>query len=42
MRTFLTVMLLTAVVGLGACTNTYHGAGKDIENVGEEMQQQYN
>lgn len=23
---------------LSACTNTWHGAGQDVENVGEEMQ----
>lgn len=34
-------LLLTvsaATVALSACSNTWDGAGKDVENVGEEMQ----
>lgn len=35
--TVLTLLLL-ASVSLGACTNTMHGAGQDIERAGEEVQ----
>ncbi len=34
-------LLLTVAAGasaLTACTNTWDGAGRDVENVGEEMQ----
>jgi predicted small secreted protein len=31
------VMALSA----SACENTWHGAGRDMENMGEEMQSQY-
>jgi len=27
-----------ATLGLTACGNTWHGAGQDVENMGEEMQ----
>jgi len=27
-----------ATTALSACSNTWDGAGKDVENVGEEMQ----
>ena len=40
MKKFL-MLALTAVIGLGAlsaCTNTWHGAGEDVENMGEKMQ----
>lgn len=30
--------LLIAVLGLSACTNTFHGAGKDMEDAGEWVQ----
>lgn len=30
--------MLAAGVALGACTNTVHGAGRDIENAGEAVQ----
>ena len=34
----LTVLALTAVGTLPACSNTVHGAGEDIENAGESVQ----
>ena len=34
----LALTLTTATVALSACSNTWHGAGQDVENVGEEMQ----
>lgn len=30
--------ILGAVSTLSACTNTWDGAGQDVENMGEEMQ----
>ena len=30
-----------ATVALSACENTWRGAGQDVENVGEEMQDDY-
>lgn len=35
--TALSLLLLSSVT-LGACQNTVHGAGKDIERAGEEVQ----
>ena len=36
----LTLVLAIAAgsAALSACTNTWDGAGRDVENVGEEMQ----
>ncbi len=40
MKRILTLALLAivTVTSLTACQNTWHGAGKDVENVGEKMQ----
>ncbi len=40
MKRFLMLALtLTVAVGaLSACQNTWHGAGRDVENMGEKMQ----
>lgn len=32
---------LLAVTALSACENTWHGAGRDVEEAGEAMQMQY-
>ena len=37
----LTAALLT-MLALGACENTWHGAGQDVEEAGEAMQMQGN
>jgi predicted small secreted protein len=40
-----TLIILGAVLctmTVSACENTWHGAGKDVENAGETMQNQYN
>ncbi len=29
-------------LSLGACTNTFNGAGKDMENMGRTMQDTFN
>lgn len=34
------IVLIGALV-LAGCTNTWHGAGQDIENVGDKMQEQF-
>ncbi len=34
----LCLALLAGTAGLTACGNTLHGAGQDIENAGEEVQ----
>ena len=34
----LALTIFTGAVSLSACTNTWDGAGQDVENVGEEMQ----
>lgn len=34
----LTVLAVLAVTNLAACSNTFHGAGKDLENAGETVQ----
>ena len=31
-------VLITGVFGLSACSNTFKGAGRDIENAGENIQ----
>jgi predicted small secreted protein len=39
------MIILGAVLctmAVSACENTWHGAGKDVENAGETMQNQYN
>lgn len=35
---FLVVCALTLAGALGACSNTVHGAGEDIERAGESVQ----
>lgn len=30
--------LMISAFGLSACSNTWHGAGQDVERVGEDMQ----
>ncbi len=35
-------LLLVSSISLGACTNTVHGAGRDIERAGEEVQDTVN
>lgn len=32
-------LLALSTLGLAACENTIHGAGQDIENAGESVQQ---
>jgi predicted small secreted protein len=32
-------LMFLAFIGTAACSNTMHGAGKDVENAGETMQQ---
>ena len=34
----LTLGLLLAATALSGCQNTWHGAGEDVENMGERMQ----
>ncbi len=34
----LALTIMTGAVALSACTNTWDGAGRDVENIGEEMQ----
>lgn len=41
-KTLLILGALLCVTIVSACENTWHGMGRDIENTGEEMQQQYN
>jgi predicted small secreted protein len=36
------IVLCGVVIGLSGCENTWHGAGRDIENVGDSMQDDYN
>lgn len=35
---FILTIALLSVLSVSACGNTWHGAGQDVENVGEEMQ----
>ena len=35
----LALTIASSAVALSACSNTWHGAGQDVENVGEEMQE---
>ena len=35
---FILALLALATTGLSACENTFHGAGRDIENAGEGVQ----
>jgi len=32
-------LAVLATLALGACSNTFHGAGEDIENAGETVQE---
>lgn len=43
MHKYMVICLALAVLSLGlsACGNTFHGAGKDIENMGEWMQDRF-
>ena len=36
---FMLTLLALSIAGLSACENTFHGAGRDIENAGENVQQ---
>ncbi|MGQ0527864.1 MAG: entericidin A/B family lipoprotein [Alphaproteobacteria bacterium] len=38
----LVLALLLGTFALSACENTWHGAGKDVENTGDAMQRQFN
>jgi len=33
-----TMALLLSSVALTACENTFHGAGRDVQNVGQKME----
>lgn len=33
----LALLLTMSAATLSACANTFHGAGRDVENVGEKM-----
>lgn len=35
---FLILGLAVCTLGIGACSNTFHGAGADMENAGEAVQ----
>lgn len=35
---FMLALLAVSTIGLSACENTFHGAGRDIENAGESVQ----
>lgn len=37
--TIFTLTLCIAALALGACTNTLHGAGQDMKNMGEKVEQ---
>jgi predicted small secreted protein len=37
-RMVLTLAVLAAALALGACTNTLHGAGRDIKNTGQAIE----
>lgn len=41
-RTMLVLGALLCTMGMTACENTWHGMGRDTEEMGEEMQNQYN
>ncbi len=41
-RTILILGALLCAVAITGCENTWHGMGRDTENVGEKMQTQYN
>lgn len=35
---FVLMLAIVTTLGLSACHNTWHGAGQDVERVGEKMQ----
>lgn len=35
---FVLTLAIIATLGLSACHNTWHGAGQDVERMGETMQ----
>ena len=38
MKAFICMMLAVCALGLSGCSNTWRGAGKDVERTGEKMQ----
>lgn len=38
MKMMLTMMLAVSLLALSGCSNTWRGAGKDVERTGEKMQ----
>lgn len=41
-RTMLVLGAMLCTFAVSACENTWHGAGRDMEEAGETMQNQYN
>lgn len=41
-KTALIIAFLMVGIGLSACSNTFHGAGQDIESAGEAIQDTFN
>ena len=41
-RFFVLIALLASITALGACENTYRGAGQDLDEVSDEMKDGYN
>lgn len=37
----MTMALMIVTLGMCGCGNTFHGAGKDVENMGEWMQDRF-
>lgn len=38
MNKFLLLSACVLSLGVSACSNTFHGAGRDVENAGESVQ----
>jgi predicted small secreted protein len=41
-KTFLVLGAVLCTMAVSACENTWHGMGRDMEETGENMQNQYN
>lgn len=37
-KLFILALALISAIGVSACQNTWHGAGEDVEHMGEKMQ----
>jgi len=37
----LSILMLAALISLSACSNTWHGVGRDVEKAGQSIQKTF-